>query len=175
MILVTGSNGFVGSRLCATLRARGIPVRAAVRRTAGDCEIAVGNLDANTQWQQALAGCASVIHLAARVHVMDESASDPLRLYRDVNVEGSLRLAQQAQQLGVKRFVFVSSVKVNGESTGGAPFNASDVAKPGDPYAQSKLEAEIALSSFARESGLELVIVRPVLVYGPPSRRILQV
>lgn len=167
-ILVTGANGFVGRTLCRTLRGRGIPVVAAVRRAGRADETPVGELTGATDWHAALVGCASVIHLAARVHVMNDGATDPLQAYRLVNVEATLQLARQAVEAGVKRFVFVSSVKVNGESTTGrAPYRASDVPQPCDPYGQSKMEAEAALFALGRESGLEIVVVRPPLVYGP--------
>lgn len=167
MILVTGSNGFVGRQLCNTLSARAIPFRAAVRRSGGAGDCAVGDLDGATAWGPALAGVSSVIHLAARVHVMSDSEQDPLRAYREVNVEATMNLARQAHLAGVKRLVFVSSVKVNGESTGAQPFSAFDHPAPCDPYGQSKMEAERALQAFAADTGLEVVIVRPPLVYGP--------
>lgn len=167
MILVTGSNGFVGRELCRTLAQRGIPFRAAVRATAEQGQVAVGNLNGSTDWREALAGCSAVIHLAARVHVMSDTVEDPLRAYREVNLEGTLRLARQALEAGVKRFVFVSSVKVNGEATTSKPFSAADRPAPCDPYGQSKMEAETALLELGRETGLEVVIVRPPLVYGP--------
>jgi len=167
MILVTGSNGFVGRELCQTLVQRGIPFRAAVRAAAKQGQVAVGNLDGSTDWSEALAGCSAVIHLAARVHVMSDTAEDPLRAYREVNLDGTLRLARQAVEGGVKRFVFVSSIKVNGEATDSKPFSAADRPAPCDPYGQSKMEAETALLALGRETGLEVVIVRPPLVYGP--------
>ena len=167
MILVTGSNGFVGAQLCRTLRARGIALRAAVRGLAQDGQVQVGDLNGSTDWRDALAGCASIIHLAARVHVMDETVSDPLGAYREVNVVGTLNLARQALESGVRRFVFVSSIKVNGEATTVAPFRPCDEPNPCDPYGQSKREAEIALLQFGRAHGLDVVIVRPPLVYGP--------
>ncbi|MCS0589422.1 UDP-glucose 4-epimerase family protein [Massilia norwichensis] len=167
MILVTGSNGFVGRELCQALAQRGIRFRAAVRTAAKQDQVAVGNLDGSTDWRAALAGCSAVIHLAARVHVMSDTVEDPLRAYREVNLEGTLRLARQAVEAGVKRFVFVSSVKVNGEATASTPFSAADRPAPCDPYGQSKMEAETALLELGRETGLEVVIVRPPLVYGP--------
>lgn len=166
-ILVTGANGFVGAALCKTLRARGDHVVAAVRQGACAGQVNVGNLGAGTDWRPALAGCDVVIHLAARVHVMSDQEQDPLRAYREVNVEATLNLAKQAVQQGVKRFIFVSSVKVNGESTTGRPFSSADTPRPYEPYGQSKLEAETALRELAHLTGLELVIVRPPLVYGP--------
>jgi nucleoside-diphosphate-sugar epimerase len=166
-ILVTGANGFVGRALCRTLRQQGHLVRAAVRRDPDLDQIAVGNLERSTDWGAALAGCDCVIHLAARVHVMSDSDSDPLRAYREINVDASVNLARQAVAAGVKRMVFVSSVKVNGEATWGTPFQAADTPRPADPYGVSKLEAETALLQIGRDSGLEVVVVRPPLVYGP--------
>ncbi|MDC8758866.1 UDP-glucose 4-epimerase family protein [Janthinobacterium fluminis] len=169
-ILVSGANGFVGTALCQALAQRQLPFVAAVRAAATAQHYAVGELDATTDWSGALDGCTGVIHLAARVHVMQETAGDALRAYRAVNVEATLNLARQARAAGVRRFVFVSSVKVNGEATPRRPFTGADVPAPLDPYGQSKLEAEQALQAFARESGMELVIVRPPLVYGPGVR-----
>lgn len=166
-ILITGSNGFVGSVLCKALQQRGIESVQTVRKNAGEGKISVGDLSTETNWQHALSGCDSVIHLAARVHVMDEQAGDPLAEFRAINVDATMNLARQAVAVGVKRFVFVSSVKVNGEETFGQPFTAFDIPAPLDPYGQSKLEAEIALQALAQETGLEVVIVRPPLVYGP--------
>lgn len=169
-ILVTGASGFVGTALCAELERRSITCTAAVRKASNPAQLAVGELSATTDWSQALAGCDAVIHLAARVHVMNDTSDDPLAAFRAVNVAASVRLARQAAQHGVKRFVFVSSVKVNGEATGTRPFTAFDAGAPQDPYGQSKLEAELALKEVALATGLELVIVRPPLVYGPGVR-----
>jgi UDP-glucose 4-epimerase len=167
MMLVTGSNGFVGRALCTTLRARGASVLAAVRHGAGAGEVNVGDLNGTTDFRAALQGCDVVFHLAARVHVMTDKDEDPLRAYREVNLDGTLRLARQAFEAGVRRFIFVSSVKVNGESTTTQPFTGSDLPMPCDPYGQSKMEAEQALQQLGRDTGLEVVIVRPPLVYGP--------
>lgn len=169
-ILVTGANGFVGRSLCEALRTRGIRFIPAVRQQKHDDEIGIGDLSTATDWGKALQACGTVIHLAARVHVMNDASSDPLASFRAVNVDATLNLAQQAIAAGVKRFVFVSSVKVNGEQTSDYPFTAFDVPKPEDPYGQSKWEAEIELKKLAQASGLELVIVRPPLVYGPGVR-----
>lgn len=169
-ILVTGASGFVGTALCAELERRSIACTAAVRKASNPAQLAVGELSATTDWSQALAGCDAVIHLAARVHVMNDTSDDPLAAFRAVNVAASVHLARQAAQHGVKRFVFVSSVKVNGEATGTRPFTAFDAGAPQDPYGQSKLEAELALKEVALATGLELVIVRPPLVYGPGVR-----
>lgn len=167
MILVTGASGFVGTALCRQLRARGVDVRGAIRSGGAAGQVAVGALGPSTDWRRALLGCESVIHLAARVHVMSDTEHDPLRAYREVNLDATVNLGRQAAQAGVKRFVFVSSVKVNGESTSTRAFGATDVPAPCDPYGQSKLEAECALRALSDETGLELVIVRPPLVYGP--------
>lgn len=167
MILVTGSNGFVGRAVCARLRADGIPVRGALRAGAGPGQVNVGDLEAGTRWDAALSGCDVVIHCAARVHVMSDTDTDPLRSYRKVNVDGTVSLARQAAAAGVKRLIFISSIKVNGEATHGAPYTASDAAAPVDPYGVSKLEAEIALLAIGRETGMDIVVVRPPLVYGP--------
>lgn len=169
-ILVTGANGFVGSRLVAELLQRGCVVIAAVRQCASNSQLAVGNIDSNTDWCVALQGVSTVIHTAARVHVMNEVAADPMAEFREVNVGATLNLARQAVSSGVRRFVFVSSVKVNGESTTDVPFSAFDVPAPQDFYGQSKLEAETALRALAIETGLEVVIVRPPLVYGENVR-----
>lgn len=169
-ILVTGANGFVGTALCVELERRSMAFTGAVRKSANPAQLAIGELSATTDWSQALAGCDAVIHLAARVHVMNDTSDDPLAAFRAVNVAASVHLARQAAQHGVKRFVFVSSVKVNGEATGTRPFTAFDAAAPQDPYGQSKLEAELALKEVALATGLELVIVRPPLVYGPGVR-----
>ena len=166
-ILVTGANGFVGAELCSALRRRGDAVVGAVRKNARADQCDVGNLGGSTDWTHALAGCDVIIHLAARVHVMKDKAADPLRDYREVNVDATVNLARQGAVLGVKRFVFVSSIKVNGEETSARAFTPQDVPAPVDPYGQSKLEAERALTKISRETGMELVIVRPPLVYGP--------
>lgn len=128
----------------------------------------IDGLSVAQSWTQALQGIDVVIHCAARVHVMDEQACDPLAEFRAVNVEATRHLAQQAAAVGVRRFVFVSSIKVNGEETvPGRPFTADAEPQPQDPYGQSKLEAEQALFEIARQTGLEIVVVRPPLVYGP--------
>lgn len=166
-LLVTGATGFVGAALCARLAADGWEVVPAVRRPSGlPREAVVGNLEAATDWRPALAGCDAVVHLAARVHVMRDTAADPLALYRATNTDATLNLARQAAQAGVRRFVFISSIKVNGEGRD-APYRESDTAAPEDAYAISKWEAEQGLLRIAAETGLEVVILRPPLVYGP--------
>ncbi|NMM36575.1 MAG: SDR family oxidoreductase [Glaciimonas sp.] len=169
-ILVTGSNGFVGRALCETLLKKEIDVIATVRTKSRNNEFPIGNLSVSTNWLPALAGCSAVLHLAARVHVMNDKNAEPLTAFRAVNVDATMNLARQAVMADVKRFVFVSSVKVNGEETTEKPFTAFDAPAPLDPYGQSKLEAEIALMELSRITGLEVVIIRPPLVYGPTVR-----
>lgn len=166
-ILITGASGFVGKEICKTLESRNILFVPAVRNNGRSNQIEVGDLTGTTNWTNALSGCDVVIHLAARVHVMQDKATVPLESYRKVNVEATMNLARQALASGVKRFIFVSSVKVNGEWTINSPFSCQDQPKPLDPYGQSKFEAETALQKLSDETGLEVVIVRPPLVYGP--------
>jgi nucleoside-diphosphate-sugar epimerase len=188
--LVTGANGFVGQQVCAGLLRQGHRVRAAVRSANQLIEnievVSVGPIDGKTDWTEALVGVDVVIHLAARVHVMKDTAVDPLAEFLKVNLYGTSNLAQQAARAGVKRLVYVSSVKVNGESTLSPPstssgqakpspgvggeqniFTESDIPSPQDSYAVSKWRAEQELQRIAQETGLEVVIVRPPLVYGP--------
>jgi len=171
-VLVTGATGFVGTALVSRLVDSGrFGVRAAVRRESGELlavveQVVAGNLTPNTDWQQALVGVDAVVHLAARVHVMNDTASDPLSAFRQVNVAGTERLARIAATKGVKRFVYISSVKVNGESCE-KPFTEQSIPAPEDPYGVSKWETEQILHRVAEETGLEVVILRPPLVYGP--------
>ncbi|WP_282349692.1 SDR family oxidoreductase [Pseudomonas sp. PS01301] len=176
-VLITGASGFVGAAVAARLVQLGCPnTRAAVRRAYTQLPLGVEGcvvptLADDTDWTSALAGIDSVVHAAARVHVMRESATDPLDAFRRVNVEGTLNLARQAAQAGVRRFVFISSIKVNGEVTEpGRPFRADDEPAPQDAYGVSKLEAEVGLRALAETTGMEVVIIRPVLVYGPGVR-----
>ncbi len=165
MLLVTGSTGFVGATICGKARARGIAVRGTSRRSA---DTVVTDLAADTDWTRALTGCSAVIHAAARVHVMDDPSANPLASFRKSNTAGTLNLADQAAAANVQRFIFVSSVKVNGESTAANhSFTAADAPSPQDPYGISKMEAEQGLHKIAAETGMEIVIVRPPLVYGP--------
>ena len=172
-ILLTGASGFVGKATLAQLRRLpGTHIRLALRQPLADFEPQqqhlISGIDANTHWTSALQGIDTVVHLAARVHVMRDTATDPLAAFRAVNVDGTLALARQAVELGVRRFVYVSSVKVLGEST--APSSAFTEDSPTDardPYGISKLEAENGLKSLAAQTGLEVVILRPPLVYGP--------
>lgn len=170
-ILVTGANGFVGKALCDALYSEGCFVRAAVRTGFTLKEISevvrISEIDGMTDWSASLSGIDTIIHLAARVHVMNDSATDPLSEFRKVNVDGTLNLASQAAKAGVKRFIFISSIKVNGERTTlGKPFSEVDIANPEDAYGISKFEAEQGLLLIAEQTGMEVVIIRPPLVYG---------
>ncbi|GIL05544.1 MAG: UDP-glucose 4-epimerase [Betaproteobacteria bacterium] len=171
-VAVTGASGFIGSALCRDLREQGLEVVAAVRdRVALDAArvSVVGEIGPKVDWRPTLRGCDAVVHLAGRVHVASRADESALVPYRRVNRDGSVALAEQAAELGVRRFVFVSTILVNGPDSS-RPFLASDVPAPRDPYAISKLEAELALSDLAARTGMELVIVRPPLVYGPDVR-----
>ncbi|MEI7967459.1 MAG: SDR family oxidoreductase [Betaproteobacteria bacterium] len=172
IIAVTGASGFVGRALVARLMADRRPVRAIVRRVRPEdggsaWRVAVGDVGADTRWDAALAGVDTVVHLAARVHLLNDCAVDPLAEYRRVNVEGTRGLALACVRSGVRRLVLVSTVKVHGETTRGRPFTEGDQPAPADPYGVSKMEAEEALHSVARHSPLEAVVIRPPLVYGP--------
>lgn len=170
-VLITGVNGFVGWAVCVIAVARGMAVRGASRSPCGLPtgveNFVVGNINNNTNWQDVLRGCEVVVHLAARVHVMQEATADPLAEFRWVNVQGTLNLARQAAAAGVRRFLFVSSIGVNGAETFDLPFSVQDVAAPHSPYAVSKYEAELGLQALAAETGMEVVIIRPPLIYGP--------
>ena len=171
-ILVTGANGFVGKSLCIELIRQGQTVRAVTRSANLQAEnikaMSVCNIDGETDWAYALLGVNVVIHLAARVHVMKDNAIDALAEFRKVNVDGTLNLAWQAVEAGVQRFIFISSIKVNGEgSLLGQVYTAEDQPAPVDPYGISKREAEDALRQLANETGMEVVIIRPPLIYGP--------
>ena len=167
-VLVTGANGFVGRALCAALTASGRGFRASVRAPLPDFPdaVAVGEIGPDTDWRAALEGVQYVTHLVSRTDVLRETAPDPLAEYRRINVAGTLRLAQQAVLAGVRRLVFVSSIKVNGEWTT-KPFTEDDARRPEDAYGVSKQEAEQALARVTVGTGLELVVLRPPLVYGP--------
>jgi nucleoside-diphosphate-sugar epimerase len=171
-ILVTGANGFIGRRLCSELAQQGHTIRAGVRDEARGAGlpfpmVTIGGIGEAMDWTSALQGVETVIHLAARVHVMRDISADPLEAFRAINVRATAALARAAAAQGVKRLVFVSSIKVNGEATAGRPFSEHEPARPVDPYGISKWEAERALWRVADETGLEVTIVRPPLVYGP--------
>lgn len=172
MILVTGASGFVGGALCASLVKR-FPLRMSVRDKSkvdllSNNDIFEASLSPDQNWSAALSGVSVVVHCAARVHVMNEKSIDPLAEFRRVNVDGTLNLARQAFESGVRRFVFISSIKVNGESTSlDHPFTADQIPAPSDSYGVSKYEAELGLMALAKETRMEVVIIRLPLVYGP--------
>jgi len=168
-ILVTGSTGFVGQRLCEVVAEDGWSVCRAVRYVSGmKNEVVVGELGEKTDWSEALKNIDVVIHLAARVHIMNDSVKDPLAEFRRVNTEGAIHLAKKAADASVKRFIFISSVKVNGELTSADHrFKPDDNYIPTDPYGLSKYEAEQGLLGIAKNTGMEVVIIRPPLIYGP--------
>lgn len=172
--MITGGNGFVGRSLTGHALAKGYDVRLPLRRpqtadkSVGLEAIEIGSLSMDTDWTAALRNVDKVVHLAARVHVMNDKSSDPLAEFRRVNVEATVALARQAAAVGVRRFVYLSSIKVNGEFTQeGRAFTAADAPAPEDPYGVSKHEAEVVLRQIADETGMEVVIIRPPLVYGP--------
>jgi len=165
-ILVTEADGFVGRAVCPVLRGQGYAVREAVRADTGANRVAVGEIDANTDWSAALAGTDVVVHLAGRAH-MTADRTHALSAYRRVNLEGTENLARQAAAQGVRRLVFASSVQVNGEETFGRGFVETDAPNPEDPYGISKWEAEQALAEVSADTGLEATILRLPLVHGP--------
>ena len=173
-LLITGATGFLGKPLIKQLsnkftKSNIFPV---LRKNSTSFDefspIVVDDINSATEWSDKLQGIDCVIHCAARVHVMNEVDEDPLEAFREVNVRGTLQLAQAAAKSGVKRFIFVSSIKVNGESTTGSlPYQSSDTPNPEDPYGISKAEAEEGLKKLAEKTGMDVVIIRPPLVYGP--------
>lgn len=171
-VLVTGANGFVGCALCPALERAGHVVRRAVRQASGPSQpntIAVGDIGTGTDWSQALDGIDVVVHLAGRAHVMQESMTeDAVRAaYFETNASGTEVLARAAAARGVKRLVFVSSIKVNGEATFDTPYRETDEPRPEDDYGRSKLAAEQRLVQVSRQTALEHVILRPPLIFGP--------
>jgi nucleoside-diphosphate-sugar epimerase len=173
LILVTGASGFVGRAVCDQALGVGLKVRGSYRSLNSQALVPVGvekiqiaSVDGDTNWSLALAGVSKVIHLAGRVHIAEDIAKDPMVAYREVNTTGTERLARAAVAAGVKRLVYVSTIKVNGEQTVSAPFTEADVPRPEDAYAISKWESEQALHRIGTESGLEIVILRSPLVYG---------
>lgn len=170
-ILLTGSSGFVGSVLAASLES--LPhcvISKIVRKRSNSSDtshIEIGNIDAKADFSEALVCVTVVVHCAARAHIMNDTSTDPLQAYRQINVDGTRNLAEQAAAAGVKRFIYLSSIKVNGEATTETPFTAQNSAHYEDAYGQSKFEAEQALWEISQRTGLEVVIIRPPLVYGP--------
>lgn len=171
-ILVTGANGFIGRELCNALIEKGYIVRGTVRSKESaeslpdNVEpVIIGPIGPDTYWSDALKEIDVIIHLAARVHVMNETAPDPLAAFRQVNTQGTEHLARTASSVGVQRLVYISSVKVNGDGRI-EPYAVQDEPDPQDPYAVSKYEAEQALHRIAGETGMEIVVIRPPLVYG---------
>lgn len=172
-VLVTGATGFVGRFLCSRLLSGGWTVCGTLLASETPSAlidevepVTVELLGADTPWGNALAGVDTIIHLAARVHIMDDPSADPLTEFRKVNVEGTAQLAREAAKAGVKRLVFISSIKVNGEESV-TPYTSDLLPNPTDPYGISKWEAEQSLRKIEAETGLEVVVVRPTLVYGP--------
>ena len=167
-VLVTGANGFIGGAVVARFVADGCNVAGAVRRPAGaSWAVSSPSLGNDADWRPLLAGKTVVVHTAARAHMLNDRVADPLAEFRRVNVEGTLLLAVQSAAMGVRRFVFISSIGVNGADTFQQPFTSEDQAAPHSPYAVSKYEAELGLQALAAETGMEVVIIRPPLVYGP--------
>lgn len=164
-ILLTGYSGFLGSSLKDTLTESIVFLG---RKKIFNAKYFHATFSNDEGYVEALLGVECVIHCAARTHVMNEELKDPLSVYRQVNVNGTLNLAKQAAAVGVKRFIFISSIKVNGEATTeGQKFSSTGEASPQDPYGISKSEAEAGLLSIAKDSGMEVVIIRPPLIYGP--------
>ncbi len=172
-ILVTGATGFVGTQLCNDLIIEGYMPVCAIRNASPDLtdfvNINIGDLNRDTDWSNAFAKkIDTVVHLAARVHVMEEKEENPLDLYREVNLEATKKLAEEAVKAKVRRFIYISTIKVNGEQTFGTPFSDKDkITPPYDYYGLTKHEAEEALKEICAQSKMELVIIRPPLVYGP--------
>ena len=170
-VLVTGASGFAGGPVCRALTAAGHEVTGAVRRESrlpeGTRPVRVGDLGAETDWTDALAGQAVVVHLAARAHVMAETEGDPTALFRRINRDGAMRLAEQAAAAGVRRLVFISTVKAQGEV---GHMRVGDLPAPVDPYGIAKWEAEQELAAIAARTGLELVVIRPPLIHGPGAK-----
>lgn len=171
-ILVTGANGFIGHNLCAALKEKGYFVRGAVRGKTHDVYMAdeyikVGDINESTDWQQALVEVDTVIHLAARVHVISDLSDTSTEIFRKINVRGTERLVLSAAKAGVRRFIFISSIGVNGDSSKNKIFTEDSIPSPVGAYAVSKWEAEKVLNKIGESTGMEIVILRPPLIYGP--------
>lgn len=169
-VLVTGANGFVGSWLCDKLQGQGHQVVRVTRNhpcaNPSHNHIEIGDIDEKTDWSGALQGVEVVIHTAARVHVLHESVTDPLSEFRHVNIDATVRLAEQAAEAGVRRFIFISTIGVLGNYSK-TPMNEERRPSPPNAYSASKKEAEVRLMQVADRKGIEVVILRPPLVYGP--------
>ncbi len=165
-VAITGANGFIGRNLCPALESGGIEVVRVVRNPAPGA-VAIGSIDGSADWTAAVHGVDAVIHLAARTHILKETATDPLTAFRAVNTDGTTSLARQAARAGVRRFIFISSIHVHGLASGQKAFTVRDELHPHDAYSTSKIEAEQGLWKIARETGMEAVAIRPPLVYGP--------
>tara|TARA_B110000503_G_C7162388_1_gene420257 strand:+ start:1348 stop:2292 length:945 start_codon:yes stop_codon:yes gene_type:complete len=172
-VLITGSNGFLGKSLCKKLRSDGYNVFGSVRNklsiNSEKNSIYIKDLDINTNWKEALEGCEVVIHLAGRAHILNDKIANPLKEFRKINREGTLNLAKQAAASGVSRFIFISSIGVNGAVTLNTKLTPYDLPSPHSPYAISKFEAEQELKDLANKTGLELVIIRSPAIYGPDA------
>ena len=170
IIFVTGATGFVGRSLVSELFSKGYQIKVLVRQITNDFPDGIEQIEGTLldlkNLSNSLAGVSVVIHCAARAHIMNDSIADPLAEFRQVNTAATLNLARQAVEAGVRRFVFISSIKVNGELTESVPFSPEDDVIPTDPYGLSKYEAEQGLLALAKETGMEVVIIRPTLVYG---------
>ena len=175
-VVMTGATGFIGRQLQVRLDVNSYVAISTQRRaqsgfTASLNSFVIGDINDTTNWSAALHGADAVVHLAARVHVMRDRSHDPLTEFRCVNTDGTLNLARQAAAAGLRRFVYLSSIKVNGEATHyGCPFTPNDLAAPQDPYGISKHEAEVGLCEIARTTGMQVVIIRPTLVYGAGAK-----
>ena len=177
-VLITGANGFIGQHLCSHFVASGRHVTACVRQNSSSPTanaeslrtVEVADIAAFDRWTEVLSDVDVIIHLAARVHVMNEQLANPLEEFRRVNVDSTVALAEQALRAGVRRFIYLSSIKVNGESTSLQNFCADDLPNPVDAYGQSKWEAEQRLEQIATETNMEWLVIRPTLVYGPGVR-----
>lgn len=171
-VFITGATGFVGAALLRRLVTDEFPVIAAVRSDEHNLPVNIATVKFTNfegySFEESLRGVDTVVHCAARVHVMHDTEIDPLVAFRKVNVAGTLNLASNAAAAGVRRFIFISSVKVNGEGTlPGESYTADDTPAPNDPYGVSKMEAEKSLRELGAATGMDIVIIRPVLVYGP--------
>jgi UDP-glucose 4-epimerase len=170
-ILLTGGTGFIGKALLSELLNNKFLLVSAVRRLNPNIpspisEYEIKNIDSKTNWGHLVQDIDTIIHLAARAHILNDTNTDPLAVFREINTEGTLGLARQAASAGVRRFIFISSIGVNGNQTTSAPFTMDDIPVPIEPYAISKLEAEIGLKKIGEKTGMEIVIIRPPLVYG---------